>query len=91
MTKIWMKEVYDKGDLNTLLDESFLRVLSNHREQGIKETMNKSFTGFSLDESRIEMPKSLYISLNTRKKYRIYGVLNKLGDNLQLSIQAIDS
>ena len=68
MTKIWMKEVYERGDLGTLMTESFLRILGNHRERAIKESMNKAFHGFNLDESKTEMPKSLYVSLNMRRK-----------------------
>jgi hypothetical protein len=67
-SKIWMKEIHEKSNLNLSLNESFLRILGNHREKNIKDSLNNNFNGLNLDDSKIEMPKCLYINLNTKRK-----------------------
>jgi len=67
MTKIWMREVFEKADLGICLNESFLRILNNHREKNVKESMNNNFDGLNL-EMKLEMPKTLYINFNFLKK-----------------------
>jgi hypothetical protein len=68
MTKIWMKEVYEKSNLNRILIESFLKILSNYRESYMKETFNNSFSKVNIDEEEVsELPKSLYIGLKVMR------------------------
>lgn len=74
MTKIWMKEVFERSNLNFSLNESFLRILGNHREKNVKESLNGNFTNLKkLEEntSDDELPKSLYVNLKTKNKYHI--------------------
>jgi len=70
MTKIWMREVYEKSNLNLCLNESFLKLFSNHREMNVKKTFNNNFSTTNMNEEIItELPKSLYVDLNMKEKY----------------------
>ena len=68
MTKIWLKEVFEKSNFKLILNESFLRVLSNHREKNIKQALNNNFVNINLADKYIELPKKLYVGLNINKK-----------------------
>lgn len=68
MTKIWIREVYEKNGFHQSLLESFIRILRNHREKNVKESMNTNFAEFSSFETKSEMPKNLYINLKTKRK-----------------------
>lgn len=69
--KIWMREVYDKCKFATALNESFLRITKNHREKLLKSAADTNFANFKEKASSIdfddEIPKGLYLSLNTKK------------------------
>jgi len=68
MTKIWMKEVFERSNLNQSLTESFLRILNNHRDKNVRTALNNNhFNDKSLEDNK-EIPKCLYISLNIKKK-----------------------
>lgn len=69
MVKIWMREVYEKSNLNRILIDSFLKILSNYRESYMKETFNNSFSKVNIDEEEVsELPKSLYIGLKVMRQ-----------------------
>ena len=68
MTKIWLKEVFEKANFKLILNESFLRVLSNHREKNIKQALNNNFININLSEKYSELPKKLFVGLNIRRK-----------------------
>jgi len=73
MTKIWMREVYEKSNLNLCLNESFLKLFSNHREMNVKKTFNNNFSTTNMNEEIItELPKSLYVDLNMKEKQQSY-------------------
>lgn len=84
MTKIWMAQVFEKANFKLTLNESFLRVLSNHREKNIKHALNSSFENFNLDhtDKYSDLPKSLYVGLRVKGKknssirYQSYDKLN---------------
>jgi hypothetical protein len=67
MTKIWMKEILEKTNLGLALNDAFLRILNNHREKNVKESMNNNFKELNLDEGTV-LPKELYINFNCRVK-----------------------
>mmetsp|Transcript_28526 Transcript_28526/g.25401 ORF Transcript_28526/g.25401 Transcript_28526/m.25401 type:complete len:154 (-) Transcript_28526:1335-1796(-) len=69
MTKIWMKEIYEKNGLHYTLNQSFIRILRNHREKNVKESMNTNFGELNF-ETKTEMPKNLYINLKTKRKHK---------------------
>ena len=70
MSKIWMREVYEKENINLILNESFLRVLANHREKNLKASLNANFCTLNFEENKSEeLPKCLYVSLKTMSKY----------------------
>ncbi len=70
LTKIWIREVYEKCNLNFSLNESFLRILGNHREQNVKECLNANFSNLKLEDNKCsELPKCLYVNLKTKNKY----------------------
>jgi len=69
LTKIWMREVYEKSNLNFSLNESFLRILGNHREKNVKDCLNASFSNLNFEECKSgELPKCLYVNLKTKNK-----------------------
>jgi hypothetical protein len=77
MTKVWMEQVYEKNYLSNCLNETFVRVLANHREKNVKESVNNNFSAddlFIQEENQIEqLPKNLFLSLKTKaKKNSIY-------------------
>lgn len=69
MTKIWMREVYEKSNLNLSLSESFLKILSNYREKQIREAFSCCLQRMDMmnDENMTELPKSVYVNLNLKK------------------------
>lgn len=73
MTKIWMKEVYEKSNLSLCLNESFLKIFNNHREANVKKSFNNNFCTVNNNEGIIsELPKGLYVDLNMREKQQSY-------------------
>lgn len=85
MTKIWMKEVFERSNFKLILNESFLRVLSNHREKNLKQAANNNFINLSFNEASEkygELPKNLYVGLKIKRKknssirYQSYEKLN---------------
>ena len=72
MTKIWIKEVYEKLSLGRNLNEAFLETLSHLRENNVKEAFNQCLLSTHQSEHEVtELPKNLYVSLETRKKYSL--------------------
>jgi len=70
MTKLWIREVYEKSNLSFNLNESFLRILYNHRDKNIKESLNANFSNLHLEQNNNEeLPKCLYVNLKTKYKY----------------------
>lgn len=70
MTKIWIKEVYERAGLSQNLNAAFLQILANHREKIIKSALgeNKMNLEFcSLNHNKL--PKCLYVNLQTKEKY----------------------
>jgi hypothetical protein len=68
MTKLWIREVYEKSNLSFNLNESFLRILYNHRDKNIKESLNANFSNLNLEHNNEELPKCLYVNLKTKYK-----------------------
>lgn len=71
MTKIWMKEIFEKDNFKLVLNESFLRVLSNHREKNIKQALNHNSINMSFNNNiskYSELPKCLYVGLKVKRK-----------------------
>jgi len=69
MTKLWIREVYEKSNLSFNLNESFLRILYNHRDKNIKESLNANFSNLHLEQNNNEeLPKCLYVNLKTKYK-----------------------
>ena len=71
--KTWYREVYQKPPLAERLKESFLRILSSHREKNVKDSVNSNFMP-KVNEQRTldniessEIPKMLYLTLNTKQ------------------------
>lgn len=67
MTKIWMKEVFERANMSQSLTESFMRVISNVRENNVKNSLNNNSYQNNMNEFK-EIPKCLYINYNTKKK-----------------------
>lgn len=69
MTKIWIREVFEKSDLDRSLCDSFLRILTNYRERNVKESLNGTLSKLPVEvDSNEELPKCLYIGLKTKNK-----------------------
>jgi len=70
MTKIWMKEIFEKDNFKLVLNESFLRVLSNHREKNIKQALNNNSINMHFNDigKYSELPKCLYVGLKVKRK-----------------------
>jgi len=68
MVKIWFKEVFEKTQFSSALHEAFLSILENHREKNVKEALQTNFDDLNLEDLKIgiDMPKSLFLSLNTK-------------------------
>lgn len=82
MTKIWMKEVYEKSNLNLCLNESFIKLFNNHREINVKKTFNNNFSTVNMNEENItELPKSLYVDLTMKEKQQNYEQNSEFTDN----------
>lgn len=79
MTKIWLREVYDKCGLGNTLSEAFLKILHSFREGNINETFRNSATlANNGDGSPTGLPKSLFVSLRIKRKYVFLNNLNLL-------------
>lgn len=79
--KTWLREVYGKCHLGDALIQSFLRIMNNHRERILKFAADSNFSNIEdqIDtEFGLEMPKELFVSLNTKKFYLLLGILYKL-------------
>lgn len=88
MTKLWIREVYEKSNLSFNLNESFLRILYNHRDQNIKESLNANFSNLHLDHNKSEeLPKCLYVNLKTKYK-KNSTLLYQNADQLNNSVPA---
>jgi hypothetical protein len=73
MTKIWMREVYEKSNLGMCLNESFLKLFNCHREINVKKSFNSNFSNTGMNEEIItELPKSLYVDLTMKEKQQNY-------------------
>lgn len=69
MTKIWMKEVYEKAGISQNLNVAFLQILSNVREKNIKDSLGENQMNIEFPELKTEkIPKCLYINLQTKEK-----------------------
>ena len=67
--KIWIREVYDKELLSYCLNETFLRVLNNHRDKFVKDTAGNNLSCSSGNEVDAEqVPKILFLNLKTMPK-----------------------
>jgi len=70
MTKIWMREVYEKAGISQNLNVAFLQILSNVREKNIKDSLGENQMNIEFPELKTEkIPKCLYINLQTKEKY----------------------
>lgn len=82
MTKIWMKEVFERSNLNQSLTESFLRILNNHRDKNVRTALNNNhFNDKSLD-SFILISKSETFGNHSRifvKNLREFALKNSMG------------
>lgn len=71
MTRIWIKEVYEKAGLNHNLHTSFVKILTHLREENIIKALEEANL-----TNNANLPKSLYVSLQTkdRESFSIDGI-----------------
>lgn len=63
MTRIWIKEVYEKTGLNHNLHTSFVKILTRLREENISKALEETNLA-----NNANLPKSLYVSLQTKDR-----------------------
>lgn len=71
MTKIWIKQVYEKAGLNQYLNEAFLQILVNYREKNLQKALGDTNSTLHMEdeENSNDLPKCLYVNLQTKNRY----------------------
>eukprot|EP00331_Platyophrya_macrostoma_P009649 CAMPEP_0176415514 /NCGR_PEP_ID=MMETSP0127-20121128/5848_1 /TAXON_ID=938130 /ORGANISM="Platyophrya macrostoma, Strain WH" /LENGTH=586 /DNA_ID=CAMNT_0017795517 /DNA_START=636 /DNA_END=2396 /DNA_ORIENTATION=- len=88
MVKTWFSEVYEKCGISKLLSDSYLKIVSNHRENLLREEINSNFPGISkqLDSTLdLQVPKQLFLNFSTKQDrsmvFDTCGIMKEINNN----------